>query len=78
MSNLGIRNCILSYKCDQSWESLESTRDESIKFCLKCQKEVHYCRASWEIARAIQLNRCIAIPIVGALGNGPSHDIGIP
>lgn len=58
--SLTIRNCTFAFKCTQQWEKLEETREESIRFCQDCQKEVHLCEDDEELVESIKLNRCVA------------------
>ena len=60
-SDLTIRNCTFAYKCAADWDLLQTTNDDSIRFCNECQREVHYCEDDDELAHCVKLNRCIAI-----------------
>jgi hypothetical protein len=60
MSNFSLRNCIFAFKCSQTWESLDETRDENVRFCNDCEKEVHYCSNDQELVESVRLNRCVA------------------
>ena len=42
-AELTLRNCTWGFKCDKTWDSLSSTNDVNVRFCGKCQKEVHRC-----------------------------------
>jgi len=57
-----IRNCFWGYKCEQTWESLLTTKDERVKFCGSCQKEVHRCETMESLAKNVALNRCVNFP----------------
>jgi hypothetical protein len=57
-----IRNCAYGFSCDQNWDGLEETSDESIKYCSLCRREVHWCVGVDELVEFIALNRCIGFP----------------
>ncbi len=65
MSNLKdlfqFRNCEFAFKCDGDWFELDETNDEKVKFCNKCQKQVHRCDTEDELLTAIKSNLCVAI-----------------
>jgi len=72
-----IRNCRFAYKCEAKWEQLPETDDPSVRFCLDCEKEVHYCLTDEQLAEAIRLNRCVAVRL--KLGDQvPMHTVGVP
>ena len=56
-----IRNCIFAFKCTAKWDDLTTTENEAIHFCEECQREVHLCEDDAELAKAVRLNRCVAI-----------------
>lgn len=57
-----LEQCPLSYVCNQQWESLEPVRgQDDIKFCLKCQRSVYFCRTPEDLARNAPLGRCLAV-----------------
>lgn len=56
-----LRNCFLAYECDAEWSALEETNDEKIRFCNRCNDEVHKCDNDAELAIAIRENFCVAI-----------------
>ena len=64
-----IRNCILGFKCDADWDSmqfigevetLESNKISQIRFCSFCQKEVYESNSDKELTENIKLNRCVS------------------
>ena len=71
-----IRNCTFAFKCSVNWDNLEETDDENIRFCLDCQKEVHFCEDDEDLVKSIKLNRCIAINRVNDFG--VSRTLGLP
>ena len=56
-----VRNCFLAYECDADWSALEKTKNEKIRFCNRCNDEVHQCDSDAELAIAIRENFCVAI-----------------
>jgi hypothetical protein len=59
--NSEIRNCRFAFKCNAKWDELVHTRNDEIRFCGECQREVYYCYSDDDLAESIRLNRCIAI-----------------
>ena len=55
-----IHNCrrLFRFRCPRQWESLQSTDDEHIRFCLTCNKPVHFCQTEEEIDR--HAGQCVA------------------
>ncbi len=39
--SLTIRNCRFAFKCQQKWDDLKDTRDDAVRFCRECQREVY-------------------------------------
>ena len=60
-NRLTIRNCKFAFKCSASWDSLEETDEEDIRFCNDCQKEVFFCENDDILVELVKLNRCVAI-----------------
>lgn len=66
-SELTIRNCVFTFKCDAKWEDLDEVISddyldiEKIRFCSNCQKEVFLSESDAELVKNIRLNRCVAI-----------------
>lgn len=56
-----LANCMYSYKCIKTWESLERTSNEEVRYCSDCKEEVYYCRTKKEIVWAIKNKKCISI-----------------
>lgn len=48
-----IRNCPCGYSCTKEWADLIDIRDEDIRFCNDCQKEVHWVDSREELAESI-------------------------
>ena len=53
-------NLQFRYQCPQSWESLTSTDDATIRFCNQCQKHVYFCSSLQEVRSNASDNRCVA------------------
>lgn len=58
--NISIRNCRFAFKCDKKWDDLDETRNDNIRFCNTCEKEVYFCNDDSELAQNVRLNRCVA------------------
>lgn len=56
-----IRNCSLGYACICQWDALKKLKDDNIRFCNTCQKEVHDCSSIEDLAESILLNRSVHI-----------------
>ena len=56
-----LANCKYSFKCIKTWESLEITSSQEVRYCSDCQQEVYYCRTKREMVSAIKKRKCIAI-----------------
>lgn len=75
-SELTIRNCVFSFKCDAKWENMKQDysddyiEPDSVRFCTICQKEVFLSLTDEDLARNVKLNRCIAI---NRIENGLIH-----
>lgn len=76
-SDLVLRNCIWGFKCEKTWESLSNTLNTQVRFCGKCQKEVHLCDDDSSLAASIALNRCIAIDPSSYIGQFDIADTSI-
>jgi len=60
--NPTLRNCSFKFECDQVWDNLEETKSKKIKYCTKCNEDVHLVEDGWDLTRAINANYCVAIP----------------
>jgi hypothetical protein len=67
ISEYTIRNCILGYKCNASWNDMgvvrqadEASDISSVRFCNTCQKEVFQCVNDDVLVENIRLNRCVS------------------
>jgi len=69
-SDLTIRNCTFAYKCATNWDELQTTKNDSIRFCNDCQREVYLCEDDHELVQYVKLNRCVAIYKDDLEGNG--------
>jgi hypothetical protein len=53
-----------SFLCPKTWQSLESTDTEEIRFCRTCQKNVYWCKTPAEVQAYGEKGRCIAVSSV--------------
>jgi len=60
-NELTIRNCVFAFKCKRDWQGMQDTKDEKIKFCSDCNRQVHFCETDAELAKAVKFNECVAI-----------------
>jgi len=63
VSRTAIENCYVSFpvRCPRRWEVLQPTRDESVRFCASCRKEVFFC-ATIAVAQTYSAaGECIAV-----------------
>lgn len=56
-----IENCIIKFKCSQSWESLATSDKSNRRYCCECKKDVYGCYNDADIAKHVKAGRCIAI-----------------
>lgn len=61
-----IDDCPPAFKflCLKTWQSLEPTDTEEIRYCPTCQKNVHWCKTSEEFQAYAEKGRCIAVSSV--------------
>jgi len=58
----GIRNCEFKFLCDKRWNDLDQIEGvEKVRFCAKCQTEVHFIDDAWDLALALDKDWCVAI-----------------
>ena len=58
-----IRNCEIRYACQNNWDDLGPTKNEAIRYCSSCERDVHLCLTKAELHEAMILNYCVAIQI---------------
>jgi hypothetical protein len=51
-----------AFECPRSWESLQPTRDPSVRRCDGCAQEVILCDSQAQAAQQALRGRCIAVP----------------
>ncbi len=51
------------YLCDRRWEDLRTTDDKAVRFCDKCQHNVHYCDTIMEAREHAWAGHCIAVDL---------------
>ena len=66
MNRAVIRNCEFRFRCDRTWELLQATSDDAVRYCDQCRHTVHYCRTPAELHAALSENRCVAVEVHGA------------
>ena len=55
-----VLNCPMEFICDKPWDELMPTDDLNIKFCLSCEKTVHFCKTESDLEVALEKGLCIA------------------
>jgi hypothetical protein len=75
-----VTNCGFRWKfqCPRKWENLVRAGRDDVRLCWRCQKLVYRCDTAADVARALALGRCIAVPVVP---EGPATGdffVGIP
>ena len=51
------------YLCDKTWADLQSTKDQTVRHCETCCKNVHFCDTIADAREHSQEGRCIAIDL---------------
>lgn len=60
-----IKNCVLGFKCPESWDTLKAlAEDSNIKHCDKCNKNVFLCESEEQLQDAIDKGVCVAVDFV--------------
>ena len=60
-----IKNCVLGFKCSESWDTLKAlAEDSNIKHCDKCDKNVFLCESEEQLNDAIDKGVCVAVDFV--------------
>jgi hypothetical protein len=63
-AKLTIKNCDFVRPCHAEWGKLERTQYfKDIRHCSECKKQVHLVKSDSDLALAIHLEYCVAIPI---------------
>lgn len=55
-----IVNCNFEYKCPLEWDNLLRTGDSEIRFCKKCEKNVHFAHSQIELDNLSRAGNCVA------------------
>ena len=50
----------MEYICSKSWSELQETKEQNIKYCNFCNKDVYFCDRNIDLEIALQKNLCIA------------------
>ncbi|MGI9558516.1 MAG: hypothetical protein ACR2NQ_02455 [Thermodesulfobacteriota bacterium] len=61
MSEEIIENCEFSFKCPLKWERLTETKDDKIRFCGECERNVYFCKDDEELAKHVERGDCVAV-----------------
>jgi hypothetical protein len=62
IDTLQVNNCII-FRCDRTWNQLESTENSKARFCQECDKFVFLCRDSEELTFHAHRLHCVAFSI---------------
>ena len=59
-----IANCKVefAFQCPKRWSKLKKTKDESIRFCNACNRNVFLCTSLEDVHRHASKGDCIAVP----------------
>lgn len=76
--NAEIRNCEFRFKCPKTWDVLELTENDVVRFCGQCQRTVHYCKTPSELQTAIVNDQCVAVEIRETEESEPRLVVGNP
>ena len=62
-----VQNCSpqFSFSCPKTWQSLELTNTETIRFCPSCQQNVYLCTTPSEVQAYAANGQCIAFSSSG-------------
>ena len=71
-----IRNCEIRYACQNNWDDLGPTKNEAIRYCSSCERDVHLCLTKAELHEAMISNHCVAIKIHDATGGQDKTLVG--
>lgn len=55
-----IDNCSWKKKCDLTFNALEKTAEDNVRYCDKCKNNVYLCQTSEELKFHIESNHCVA------------------
>jgi uncharacterized protein (TIGR02996 family) len=58
-----VENCGLQFQfeCPRRWEQLQTTDDQTVRFCQGCDKNVHHCGSVEEAREAAAEGKCVAV-----------------
>ncbi len=56
-----IENCKFTFKCPRTWEQLDQTDDDHVRFCGACAKQVHLCNTHESLLKHARDGHCVAI-----------------
>jgi hypothetical protein len=59
-SDLNVNNCTQGFQCPQKWTDLDSTDNETVRFCQDCEQFVFLCQSPEELEFHAKRLHCIA------------------
>ena len=63
MATTRIRNCRFAFRCHKHWNDLVPTKQQNVRFCDDCSRQVFYCATDAELARAVKSGQCVAVVV---------------
>lgn len=63
-SRIEVRDCAFSFKCPKSWDSLQTTENENVRYCNECKEHVWFCKTTKALRYASSKGRCVAVEVV--------------
>jgi uncharacterized protein (TIGR02996 family) len=67
-----IEKCELkfAFKCPKQWDKLTATRDDAVRYCDACQRNVYYCHTIPEAFRHAVEGDCVAVQLTWRRSKG--------
>jgi uncharacterized protein (TIGR02996 family) len=62
------------FQCPKTWEQLEPTDNEAVRFCETCQQKVYFCSSVQEAAEHARRGGCVAITTLAVRREGDLED----
>lgn len=56
-----IVNCEFIFKCPQSWEKMDNTDIDGVRYCGECQRDVHFAETDADLRRLSIEGKCVAL-----------------
>jgi uncharacterized protein (TIGR02996 family) len=54
---------LFSLVCEQSWDAMTPTEDDTVRRCEKCREDVHYCDTLLVARRHARQGQCVAVDL---------------